>query len=439
MNKYLLLLVSALIFNINSSFAQKKTKDEEKSKLIAGPMLSYIDNYHAQMWLLVSKETKEVTIKMENFDEDRNKTLVYDLTDPKSFNNSSWFDFHISDYNNGDEIPVVLTIEELLPDSEYHVKIYLDSVMVEEDMEIYTPRNFLADIYFLLGHNLNLSNENDKGDKILNTMSEFESDFMVWMGNNVSFNKSESNSFKKMLEKYKSIRKRESVNHFMKKMPHIATWNYKDFGLNTSDTRFALKDSTLMAFNLFWPNAPKKTYNYTFREYGVYKRYDYEDVEIFMMDNRMFKTALNQYDPQFFGDNQMNRFINEIMGSNAAFKFIICGNSILTEGEDDEPFKDYSKEYEEFMRRLHLSRINGVVFITGDTDKTELIKEDRENAYPLYELKFPGLSPEGLFDGNFARIKVEGEYRKRICSIQVYDEIGKEVFKKRIHQTEISY
>ena len=439
MNKYLLLLVSALLFNINSSFAQKKTKDEEKSKLIAGPMLSYIDNYHAQMWLLVSKETKEVTIKMENFDEDRNKTLVYDLTDPKSFNNSSWFDFHVSDYNNGDEIPVVLTIEELLPDSEYHVKIYLDSVMVEEDMEIYTPRNFLADIYFLLGHNLNLSNENDKGDKILNTMSEFESDFMVWMGNNVSFNKSESNSFKKMLEKYKSIRKREKVNHFMKQMPHIATWNDKDFGLNTSDTRFALKDSTLMAFNLFWPNAPKKTYNYTFREYGVYKRYDYEDVEIFMMDNRMFKTALNQYDPQFFGDNQMNRFINEIMGSNAAFKFIICGNSILTEGEDDEPFKDYSKEYEEFMRRLHLSRINGVVFITGDTDKTELIKEDRENAYPLYELKFPGLSPEGLFDGNFARIKVEGEYRKRICSIQVYDEIGKEVFKKRIHQTEISY
>ena len=76
---------------------------------------------------------------------------------------------------------------------------------------------------------------------------------------------------------------------------------------------------------------------------------------------------------------------------------------------------------------------------TKDNFKTELIKEDREYAYPLYELKFPGLSPEGLFDGNFARIKVEGEYRKRICSIQVYDEIGKEVFKKRIHQTEISY
>ena len=439
MNKYLLLLASALLLNVNSSFAQKKTEAEETSKLIAGPMLSYIDNYHAQMWLLVSKETREVTIKLENFDEDRNQELVFDITDPKSHNNSGRYNLHISDYNNGDEIPIVLTLDELIPDIEYNVQIYLDSVLVEEEMDIYTPRNYLADIYFLLGHDLNLSDENDAGDGILDAMAEVESDFMVWMGNNVYFNDEGADSFKKMLEKYKSVRKREKVNNFMKLMPHIATWNNMDFGLNTSDTRFALKDSTLMAFNLFWPNAPKKSYNYTFRDYGVYKRYDYEDVEIFMLDNRMFKTPLNQDNPQFLGPDQINRFINEIMASNAAFKFIISGNSVLSEGKDDEPFTDYVEEYEELMRRLHLSRINGVVFVTGDTDDTELLKEEREYGYPLYELKFPGLSADGMLDGNFARVKVEGDYRKRICTLQVYDESGKEVFKKRIHQTEISY
>ena len=439
MNKYLLLLASALLLNVNSSFAQKKTEAEETSKLIAGPMLSYIDNYHTQMWLLVSKETKEVTIKLENFDEDRNQELVFDITEANSYNDSGWYDFYISDYNNGDEIPVVLTLDELIPDIEYNVQIYLDSVLVEEEMDIYTPRNYLADIYFLLGHDLNLSDENDSGDGILDAMADVESDFMVWMGNNVYFNDEEADSFKKMLEKYKTVRKREKVNNFMKLMPHIATWNDMDFGLNTSDTRFALKDSTLMAFNMFWPNAPKKTYNYTFREYGVYKRYDYEDVEIFMLDNRMFKTPLNQDDPQFLGPNQINRFINEIMASNAAFKFVITGNSVLSEGKDDEPFTDYAEEYEELMRRLHLSRINGVVFITGDTNDTELLKEERPHAYPLYELKFPGLSANGSLDGNFARVKVQGDYRKRICTLEVYDESGEEVFKKKIHQTEISY
>jgi alkaline phosphatase D len=439
MNRLLLLIASALMLNGSSSFAQNEIVDEKAPKLIAGPMLSYIDDYHAQMWLLVSDDTKEITIKLENFDEDRNQELVFDITDPKSYNNSGWYDFHISDYNNGSEIPVVLTLEELIPDAEYNVEVYLDSVLVEEEMDIYTPRNYLADTYFLLGHNLNLSDEEDDGDAILDAMGEIESDFMVWMGNNVFFNDNEADSFKKMLEKYKSVRKREKVNDFMKLMPHIATWNKMDFGLNTSDTRFALKDSTLMAFNMFWPNAPKKTYNYSFRDFGVYKRYDYEDVEIFMLDNRMFKSDLNDDEPQLLGPNQMNRFINEIMGSDAAFKFIISGNSILSEGEDDEPFTDYTEEHAELMRRLHLSRIDGVVFVTSDTYDIDLLKEERENAYPLYELKFPGMSIDGILGGNFARVKVEGDYRKRICTLQVYDELGEEVFKKKIHQTEVSY
>lgn len=437
MFRKLFLLAIALLLNANLSFAQNKP--EENSKLIAGPMLSYIDDYHAQMWMLVSKDTEVVTIKLENFDEDRNQELIYDLKDPKSFNNSRWFDFHISDYNYGDEIPLVLTLEELIPDAEYNVAVYLDSVLVEEEMDIYTPRNYLADTYFLLGHSLNLSDDSDNGDEILDVMSDVESDLMVWMGNNVYFNDKEADSFKKMMTKYKSVRKREKVNDFMKQMPHIAVWNKMDFGLNTSDTRFALKDSTLMAFNLFWPNAPKKVYNYTFRDMGVYKRYDYEDIEIFMLDNRMFKTTLNEDEPHLLGANQMNRFINEIMGSNAAFKFIVSGNSILSDGEDDEPFVDYSEEYDELMRRLHLSRINGVVLLSGDTFETELLKEERKYAYPLYELKFPGLSIDGTLGGNFARVKVEGDYGKRICTLQVYDETGEVVFKKKIHQSEVSY
>lgn len=439
MIRYLFLLTSVVLLGSNSSFAQKKVEQEEPKKLIAGPMLSYIDNYHAQLWMLVTKETKEVTVKLENFDEDRSQELFFDLTDPKSYNNSRWFDYHISDYNNGDEIPIVLTLEELIPDAEYNVEIYLDSVLVEEEMDIYTPRNYLADTYFLLGHSLNLNDKDDNGDEILDVMSEIDADLMVWMGNNIYFNEKEADSFKKMLNKYKSVRKREKVNSFMKLMPHIATWNHMDYGLNTSDNRFALKDSTLMAFNLFWPNAPKKVYNYTFREMGTYKRYDYEDIEIFMLDNRMFKSTLVGEDPQMLGANQMNRFINEIMGSNAAFKFVICGNSILSDGEDDEPFVDYTEEHEELMRRLHLSHIDGVIFVTGDTFETELLKEEREYAYPLYELKVPGLSIDGTLGGNFARVKVEGDYGKRICTLQVYDELGEEVFKKKIHQSEVSY
>jgi len=438
MVRYLLLLTSALLINMGSVQAQKKKDAEIKSKLIAGPMLSYIDDYHAQMWLLVDKSTKKVSIRLENFDEDRTLNMHFDLGDPETFDNSRWY-HQISNYNLGDDIPLILNLEELLPDAEYHVEVYLDSVLVEEEMDIYTPRNYLADIYFLFGHSLNLNSDRDKGDAILDKMSEIESDFMVWGGNNVYFNDNEVDAFKRMLNKYKYVRKREKVDQFMKQMPHIATWNNMDFGLNTSDTRFALKDSSLMAFNMFWPNASKKVYNYSFRDYGVYKRYDYEDIEIFMLDNRMFKTTTGVDDPQFFGANQMNRFINEIMGSDASFKFIVSANSILSNGMDSEPLADYTEEYKELMNRLHLSRIDGVVFLTGDTKNVDLLKEERDHAYPLYELQCPGLSLTGANDGHFARVKVEGDYNKRVCSLQVFDASGKQVFKKKLHQSELSY
>ena len=38
-----LLLATALLLATNPSFAQKNVVEEESSKLIAGPMLSYID------------------------------------------------------------------------------------------------------------------------------------------------------------------------------------------------------------------------------------------------------------------------------------------------------------------------------------------------------------------------------------------------------------
>ena len=221
MNRLLLLIASALMLNGFSSFAQNEIVDDKAPKLIAGPMLSYIDDYHAQMWLLVSDDTKEITIKLENFDEDRNQELVFDITDPKSYNNSSWYDFHISDYNNGSEIPVVLTLEELIPDAEYNVEVYLDSVLVEEEMDIYTPRNYLADTYFLLGHNLNLSDEDDDGDAILDAMGEVESDFMVWMGNNIFFNDNEADSFKKMLDKYKFNWEDRVCKSYERRIPFI--------------------------------------------------------------------------------------------------------------------------------------------------------------------------------------------------------------------------
>ena len=81
-------------------------------------------------------------------------------------------------------------------------------------------------------------------------MSEVESDFMVWMGNNIHLTKEEKQSFKSILEKYETVRKRENVNDFIKHMPQIATWGHMDYGSTNAKDQYSLKDSSLMAFNM---------------------------------------------------------------------------------------------------------------------------------------------------------------------------------------------
>ncbi len=421
-----------------STYSFSQTYNYDSKKLLCGPMLSYIDNYHTQMWMLVSSDCKKIRLELENFDEEITKIINYDITNPNILNNSKWYDFSISKYNYGNEIPITINLDELIPDTEYHVDLFIDNNLIVDDMEIYTPRNYLNDIHFILGHDLDINDDNDNGDKILEVMIEKKSDFMVWLGNNVNIT-SNNNSFKEVIEKYKYIRKRPLVNQFMKSLPHIAIWDYKDYGINTSDNRQSFKDSSLLAFNLFWPNAPKKTYNYTYNDYGVYKKYDYQDVELFLLDNRFFKSSIELKNPKLLGEKQLARFLDEIMSSGATFKFIVCGNSFLTEGSKNNGFKNYENEFNEFIERLHLSRINGVIIITSDTKKASVTKLLRDNAYPLYQFSFNGLSNDGNNIGEFARIKIEGGYNKRTLKYEVFDHNNNIVINKNIHESEIKY
>jgi hypothetical protein len=124
------------------------------------------------MWMLVSSDCKKIRLELENFDEEITKIINYDITKPNVLNNSKWYDFSISKYNYGNEIPITINLDELIPDTEYHVDLFIDNNLIVDDLEIYTPRNYLNDIHFILGHDLDINDNNDNGDEILEVMIE---------------------------------------------------------------------------------------------------------------------------------------------------------------------------------------------------------------------------------------------------------------------------
>ena len=428
-SRYLLLAIVFVFSGVQTSFAQEK---DDEQKLFAGPMISYIDDYSTQMWMMVGKDVKEIKLKFEDFDQDRSFEMNYKISEIDSYNRNRWYR-EVHSYSFGDKIPVTMSLEQLRPDTEYKIDIYLDEELAYTDFEIFTPRNYLADVYFMFGSGLYM-NDNKNAEAMLDQMVDTDADLMVWGGNNVQVSADKFDSFRAIIDEYQEIRENEKVDALMQKYPQIATWDMHDFGLNSSDKRFALKDSTLMAFNLFWPNAPKKVYNYSFRDFGVYKSYEYEDVEIFMMDDRMFRTEKDDLEAGIYGQRQIDRLIMELMGSGSPFKFIVSGEAFTQGG-----LKEYSAEYNELMDRLHKARIPGVVFLSGNAKDSKIRKEDRKNAYPLYELMCKDIAPQTGEAGNYSRMKVSGALGERVCTFEVYDKDGNSILKKMIHESELKY
>ncbi len=413
-----------------------KTKTENKVEkgLIAGPMVSYIDNYSSRMWLLVPKGTQEIKLHLEDFNEEKSFDIDYLVGSVDEYKDNKWFKA-VHPVHFGDEVPVVIDLQNLSKDSEYNVEVYLDGDLVFEEFTLYTSRSHDDDIYFLFGASLNIDAKDSRSEDILKKMTKTENDFMIWGGNNVYLEGGEYESFASLCNSYKEVRKRETVNEFMQSTPHIAIWNKNDYGVHNSNSSKALKDSALMAFNLFWPNTPRKVYNYTFRDYGVYKKYDYEDIDIFMLDDRMFRVEEGD-EKALYGSRQMDRFFLDMWGSNATFKFIVSSVPFMDDKASDA-MVHYEKEYENFLNRLDDGHFDGVVFVSGNENTNEVLKQERENGYPMYELTTAPLIDGD--NGNYSRVKIDGANGSRILTFEIFNKHGKVIKTKKIHESELKF
>ncbi len=389
----------------------------QNTNVISGPMVSFIDGYSTQIWFLLDKDAKNIKIDFKDYDED--KLLEYNFT----VTNEHQFTQYV---------PYTVTIEKLLPNTEYIASVYVDDIFIKE-LDIFTKRPHLDDIQFLLGYNLT----NSTSSSLFTHMRRTNSDFMVWLGGYVSYADDRVN-FNNIFNSYVNSRIKPEINDFISSLPQIASWSSLDYG---SDLGFnwALKDSAYLAFDMFWPNSLNKTYNYTFYDYGVYQRYNYNDLDLFLLDSRSFREVASS-NSTLYGDKQIERLFQEINNNGSTFT-IIASPSPFT-FDTHESFLNYKKQFEYFIYRLRVSGTEGVVLVsTGSKEETQMYQYDLSETkwngkvksfYPIYEFNFPPLS-----DNKFSLIRVEGTSGKRILSFDTYNEKGNLIYRKRIHETEL--
>jgi len=398
----------------------------QNNKVIAGPMVSFVDSYGTQMWFLLDSDAEKITVDVRDYDTDKLLKYEFDVKNQHS----------LKDY-----IPFTIVLEKLQPNKEYIASVSVDSVFIKE-VDIFTKRPHLDDVQLLLGSDYPDS-EVIQNSNLFPLMAKTNSDFMLWLGQHVEFSneslcETEDLSFmmNHMLDQYVQVRKNPYLNHFMTSMPQIATWGSSDF--SHVDASWNLKDTTHLVFELFWPNSLQKTYNYTYFDYGTYQRYTYNDLDIFLLDAMTFRS-----DSCLYGDKQMERMFQEMQNTGATFTIIASPAPFTFDSEDS--FLNYKKEFDYFLYRLNLSNPNGLILVSTSGDvNTELNRYDMSNNTILsdgqlncdkclYEFNFPS-----MFNGSYSLISITGKKRNRVLSFESYDSSGDIIYKKELHQKKIS-
>jgi alkaline phosphatase D len=275
---------------------------------------------------------------------------------------------------------------------------------------------------------------------IFETMAKTPAAFNVWLGDNWYTREVDYSTRWGLNYRASHDRAIPVLQQFMASMPQYSIWDDHDYGPDDAGKSYILKDESRKIFMNYSLNP-----SYGEDGKGIYSTISYGDVDVFLTDDRFFRSEDAMPDSidgkpntakTYFGKMQMEWLKNALVYSKATFKVIATGSQVLNPYSSAECMKNYSAEYYELMDFLAAQKIKGVVFITGDRHHSEVIKLDRPGLYPLYDIttspftagvsKVSGIelnSPvriKGTLvqEQNFAKITVSGKKNERVFKVE---------------------
>jgi len=409
---------------------------QQPKKIIAGPMLGHTELRTTEIWLEFTPEVKKASIIYWN---------------PKSGKNQSHLDIPLAggEFNTGKFI-----LTGLEPGTTYVYNITADKVTTPTDtfttQLLWNWRVPAPDFSFLTGScayfNEPVYDRPGKpygGDSsIFETMAKENAAFTLWLGDN--WYTREPDYFSEWGLSYRASRDRSLtvLQNLLKKMPQYAIWDDHDYGPNDADKSYILKEPSRSVFMKYWANP-----SYGFNGQGIYSKITWNDVDIFMMDDRWYRSndkmpdsisGQPNKDKKMYGEEQMEWLKNSLLFSNKlseiSFRIIATGSQVLNSYSPYDCLRHFPAEFNELLNFISDNKINGVLFLTGDRHHSEIIKMDRKETYPLYditvspftsgigkthgaELHNPTRIGKEIDEQNYARFSLTGKGNQRVLKV----------------------
>lgn len=291
--------------------------------------------------------------------------------------------------------------------------------------------------------------------EIFDALHKTRPDLMLWLGDNFYHREMDWLTEHAMRYRWRTDRAHPSIQPLLASTNNYATWDDHDYGPNNSDASFRLKEVSLQLHKEYWPQVVYGTPETK----GVFTRFEWGDVEFFMLDNRYHRTP-NDFPggpaKTMLGKGQLEWLKQSLINSDKTFKIIACGGQMINPLVLFEAFGQFPTEQKELFDFIAQNNISGIMFLSGDRHHTELLKVQWPGAsYPWVEYTS---SPLGSGTGarpneqnnparvpgtlvtekrNFGLIQVSGPWRDRKLTLTAHDKSGSELWKHEVKESEM--
>jgi alkaline phosphatase D len=423
--------------------------------VVSGPMLGQVELRTATVWLQVSAGVSSVSLlywKEGHPETSGQKIYSGDLG--KEFNPIQ-IEIGGLDINSRYQYQFILNREKSAATGSFQTK------------DLWQWRKPAPDFSFLTGScsyfNESIYDRPGKpygGDSIIfQAMAKESAAFTLWLGDNWYSREVDYYSPWGLWYRASHDRAQPVLKNLLKSMPQYAIWDDHDFGPDNSGYSYGLKDVSRQIFIKYWCNP-----FYGQNQKGIYSQISYSDADLFLTDDRFFRSAdeledsLNgkpNPDKHFFGEEQLKWLEDALVQSRATFKIIVVGSQALNPLSTDEGLYNYSYEYQELISFLNRSKIKGVIFLSGDRHHSEIVKSARPDSYDLYditvspftsgvakvrgdEINNPARVAGSLVEKrNYAKISMQGSKNERVLVVQFNSEDGKILYNWSISEKQL--
>ncbi|MCX8472691.1 MAG: alkaline phosphatase D family protein [Sediminibacterium sp.] len=428
------------------------------SQIKSGPMVGYTELRTSQVWLQFERT--------QNLDE-----IQYSIEEkgenPFGFKANSKPEIEIN-YLDKERKIVLLKFSNLIPSQTYTYNIKFNQTEITPatisgdftTLELWHFRRTPPDFSFITG-SCNYVNDPPydrpgrpygQDSSIFTPMAQESAKFMLWLGDNWYTREIDYFSPWGLQNRAEHDRAVPELQPLLKAMPQFAAWDDHDYGPNDGDKSFIFRQESREVFKKYWANP-----SYGENQQGIYSQFVWNDVAFFLLDDRTFRSNDELKDSikgkpnsakKMLGETQMEWLKNALVQANSffgiSFKIIVLGSQVLNPVSPYNSFYHYPSELDELKEFIAQENIKGVIFLTGDRHHSEIIKIDRENNYPLYDITVsPLTSGTHTISGvevnnpyrvmlldkiqNYAVFNFSGDYKNRVLNVSFKDKKGEVV------------